>query len=57
MPQVMRRLAVSSTNAAAQYKPHLIVEQLSTLLPMLYAETQVKKELIREYQMGPFIGV
>jgi hypothetical protein len=54
--QVVRRLAVSSTNAAGQYKPYLIVNQLSSLMPMIYAETQVKPELIREYQMGPFVG-
>ncbi|KAG7530369.1 hypothetical protein FFLO_05085 [Filobasidium floriforme] len=52
---VVRRLAVSSTNAAAQYKPQLIINQLASLMPMLYAETEVKKELIREYQMGPFV--
>jgi hypothetical protein len=55
--QVVRRLAVSSTNAAAQYKPQLIINQLASLMPMLYAETEVKKELIREYQMGPFVGM
>lgn len=51
---IVRRLAVSSTNAAGQYKPYLIMNHLPTLLPMIYAETEVKQELIREYQMGPF---
>ncbi|KAJ9101119.1 hypothetical protein QFC21_003337 [Naganishia friedmannii] len=52
---VVRRLAVSSVNAAAQNKPHLVQDQLPTLLPGLLKETVPRKELIREYQMGPWV--
>lgn len=51
---VVRRLSVASLNAALQHKPHLIVDKLGTVQPWLYAETEVKKELQREVQMGPW---
>lgn len=47
---------MSSVNAAAQNKPHLVQEQLPSLLPGLLKETVPRKELIREYQMGPWVG-
>ncbi|TXT05004.1 hypothetical protein VHUM_03824 [Vanrija humicola] len=51
---VVRRLSVASLNAALQHQPHLIVDKLGTVQPWLYAETEVKKELQREVQMGPW---
>lgn len=51
---VVRRLAVAALNAAAQNKPYLVVDKLSTLQPHLYRETEIKPELQREVQMGPF---
>lgn len=50
----MRKVSLGSLNAAAQHKPQLIREHLGTLLPLLYGETEVKKELIRVVQMGPW---
>lgn len=53
---VVRRLAVAALNAAAQSRPHLIIDKLSAIQPWLYSETEVKKELQREVQMGPWKG-
>ncbi|KAL8293671.1 hypothetical protein RQP46_000372 [Phenoliferia psychrophenolica] len=50
----VRRLALSSLNSAAHNKPHLLREQLSTLLPELYSQTVVDESLIRIVEMGPF---
>ncbi|KAG8930309.1 hypothetical protein FRC03_000633 [Tulasnella sp. 419] len=50
----VRRLSLSSLNAAARNKPNLIREHLSALMPLLYAETAQKKELIRIVEMGPW---
>jgi cullin-associated NEDD8-dissociated protein 1 len=41
-------------NSAAHNKPHLIRDSLSELLPLLYEETNVREELIRIVEMGPF---
>uniref|UniRef100_A0AAY4ENY9 TATA-binding protein interacting (TIP20) domain-containing protein n=1 Tax=Denticeps clupeoides TaxID=299321 RepID=A0AAY4ENY9_9TELE len=41
-------------NSAAHNKPSLIRDLLDTVLPHLYNETKVRKELIREVEMGPF---
>ncbi|WVQ93760.1 hypothetical protein IAU59_000837 [Kwoniella sp. CBS 9459] len=51
---IVRRLALASLNSAIQNKPHLIVDKLGVLQPLLYEETHVKKELQREVTMGPF---
>ena len=52
--QTVRRLSLSSLNAAARNKPHLIKDHLPTLLPLLYGETVMKEELIRIVIMGPW---
>lgn len=52
--QIVRRLSLASLNAAIQHKPHLVIDRLATLQPLLFQETVVKKELQREVQMGPF---
>jgi len=54
-PQLeVRRVALVALNSAAHNKPSLVRDLLDTLLPKLYTETQVRKELIREVEMGPF---
>ncbi|XP_071441523.1 cullin-associated NEDD8-dissociated protein 1 [Hetaerina americana] len=50
----VRRVALVAFNSAAHNKPSLVRDLLDTVLPRLYAETKVRKELIREVEMGPF---
>lgn len=50
----VRRVALVAFNSAAHNKPSLIRDLLSSILPNLYQETKVRKELIREVEMGPF---
>lgn len=50
----VRRVALVAFNSAAHNKPSLIRDLLGEILPHLYEETVVKKDLIREVQMGPF---
>ncbi|XP_039224389.1 cullin-associated NEDD8-dissociated protein 1-like isoform X2 [Crotalus tigris] len=50
----VRRIALAMFNSAAHNKPSLIRDQLSTVLPHLYNETKIRRELIREVEMGPF---
>lgn len=49
-----RRLALTTFNSAMHNKPDIIVPALDQLLPMAMKETEIKPELIREVQMGPF---
>lgn len=44
----VRRVALAMFNSAAHNKPSLIRDLLNTLLPSLYNETKVRRELIRE---------
>ncbi|XP_045537581.1 cullin-associated NEDD8-dissociated protein 1 [Papilio machaon] len=50
----VRRVALVAFNSAAHNKPSLVRDLLPALLPTIYEETKVKKELIREVEMGPF---
>ncbi|KAH0899429.1 hypothetical protein HID58_048997, partial [Brassica napus] len=50
----VRRAAVSALSTFAHYKPNLIKGLLSELLPLLYDQTVIKKELIRTVDLGPF---
>ncbi|GBP29292.1 Cullin-associated NEDD8-dissociated protein 1 [Eumeta japonica] len=50
----VRRVALVAFNSAAHNKPSLIRDLLPDVLPTIYSETKVKKELIREVEMGPF---
>nr|XP_027323861.2 cullin-associated NEDD8-dissociated protein 1-like isoform X1 [Anas platyrhynchos] len=50
----VRRVALAMFNSAAHNKPSLIRELLNAVLPSLYSETKVRRELIREVEMGPF---
>lgn len=50
----VRRVALVAFNSAAHNKPSLVRDLLDSILPQLYNETKVRKELIREVEMGPF---
>ncbi|KAJ6648464.1 Cullin-associated NEDD8-dissociated protein 1 [Pseudolycoriella hygida] len=50
----VRRVALVAFNSAVHNKPSLVRDLLPELLPKLYSETKIKKELIREVEMGPF---
>ncbi|XP_030356587.1 cullin-associated NEDD8-dissociated protein 1-like isoform X3 [Strigops habroptila] len=50
----VRRVALALFNSAAHNKPSLIRDLLPAVLPSLYNETKVRRELIREVEMGPF---
>lgn len=50
----VRRVALVAFNSAAHNKPSLIRDLLDTILPQLYGETIIKRDLIREVEMGPF---
>ncbi|CAN9512592.1 unnamed protein product [Ophioblennius macclurei] len=50
----VRRVALVMFNSAAHNKPSLIRGLLGRVLPHLYKETQIRKDLIREVEMGPF---
>ncbi|NXT32037.1 CAND1 protein, partial [Pelecanoides urinatrix] len=50
----VRRVALALFNSAAHNKPSLIRDLLNAVLPSLYNETKVRRELIREVEMGPF---
>lgn len=47
-------MSLASLNAAIQNKPHLIIDKLNALQPLLYQETVVREELRRVVQMGPW---
>ncbi|KAI9840396.1 MAG: hypothetical protein M1837_001654 [Sclerophora amabilis] len=49
-----RRLALTTLNSAVHNKPALILPHLSQLLPLVIEESEIKQDLIREVQMGPF---
>ncbi|KAJ8113598.1 hypothetical protein ONZ43_g5120 [Nemania bipapillata] len=50
----IRRLGMTTLNSATHNKPELILPHLGELIPYVMAESTIKKELIREVQMGPF---
>ncbi|XP_044156534.1 cullin-associated NEDD8-dissociated protein 1-like isoform X1 [Bufo gargarizans] len=50
----VRRVTLVMFNSAAHNKPSLVRKLLSRVLPPVYEETKVRKELIREVEMGPF---
>ena len=50
----IRRLGMTTLNSATHSKPELIFPHLGDLMPFVIAESTIKKELIREVQMGPF---
>ncbi|KAI2798678.1 Cullin-associated NEDD8-dissociated protein 1 [Blomia tropicalis] len=50
----VRRVALNTFNSTIHNKPTLVRDSLETILPLLYKETKVKAELVREVEMGPF---
>jgi cullin-associated NEDD8-dissociated protein 1 len=48
------RLALTTLNSAIHNKMKIILPHLKELLPAVVGDTQIKPELIREVQMGPF---
>jgi cullin-associated NEDD8-dissociated protein 1 len=48
------RLALTTLNSAIHNKMEIIHPHLSELLPAVIGDTQIKPELVREVQMGPF---
>jgi cullin-associated NEDD8-dissociated protein 1 len=50
----VRRAALLTLNYAAHHKPKTIRDVLPKYLPALYNETKIKRELIREVDLGPF---
>lgn len=50
----IRRLGMTTLNSAIHNKPDLILPHLGELIPFVMTESVIKKELIREVQMGPF---
>ncbi|KAL2830542.1 armadillo-type protein [Aspergillus cavernicola] len=48
------RLALTTLNSAIHNKMALVLPHLGELLPAVLGDTQIKPELIREVQMGPF---
>ncbi|XP_074330491.1 cullin-associated NEDD8-dissociated protein 1 [Apium graveolens] len=50
----VRRAAVLALSTAAHNKPNLVKGLLPELLPLLYDQTMIKKELIRTVDLGPF---
>jgi len=50
----VKKAAIMTINSASHNKPRWVKELLPTLLPSLYRETAVRRELIREIEMGPF---
>lgn len=50
----VRRGALLVLNCLAHNRPRSIREQLPILLPMLYAETSKRSELVHQVDLGPF---
>jgi cullin-associated NEDD8-dissociated protein 1 len=50
----VRKASLSALNAAAHSKPNMIRPHLSEVLRLIYAETNVRSELIIVVEMGPF---
>ena len=50
----MRKAALLVLNSVAHNKPAAVREQLPELMPMLFAETRKKAELIHQVDLGPF---
>ncbi|EFJ52089.1 hypothetical protein VOLCADRAFT_79240 [Volvox carteri f. nagariensis] len=50
----VRRSAVVALSGCAHAKPGLVVGDLAQLLPLLYAQTAVREDMIRTVDLGPF---
>jgi cullin-associated NEDD8-dissociated protein 1 len=49
-----RRLAVTTLNSAIHNKSGVVVPELGQILPVVLADTHIKKELLRQVSFGPF---
>ncbi|XP_016065390.1 PREDICTED: cullin-associated NEDD8-dissociated protein 2 isoform X2 [Miniopterus natalensis] len=50
----VRRATLTFFNSAVHNKPSLVRDLLGDILPLLYQETKIRRDLIREVEMGPF---
>nr|KAF6334923.1 putative cullin associated and neddylation dissociated 2 (putative) [Pipistrellus kuhlii] len=50
----VRRATLTFFNSAVHNKPSLVQDLLNDILPLLYRETKIRRDLIREVEMGPF---
>ncbi|KAM5130126.1 cullin-associated NEDD8-dissociated protein 2 [Callospermophilus lateralis] len=50
----VRRATLAFFNSAVHNKPSLVRDLLQDILPLLYQETKIRRDLIREVEMGPF---
>ncbi|KAM6216148.1 cullin-associated NEDD8-dissociated protein 2 [Rhynchocyon petersi] len=50
----VRKATLAFFNSAVHNKPSLVRDRLDNILPLLYQETKVRRDLIREVEMGPF---
>ncbi|KAB0360711.1 hypothetical protein FD754_004867 [Muntiacus muntjak] len=50
----VRRATLAFFNSAVHNKPSLVRDLLDDILPFLYQETKIRRDLIREVEMGPF---
>lgn len=50
----IRRHALSTFNSASHNKPELVLGHCNQLIPYVMRETNIRPELVREVQMGPF---
>ncbi|CAK6435576.1 unnamed protein product [Pipistrellus nathusii] len=50
----VRRATLTFFNSAVHNKPSLVRDLLNDILPLLYRETKIRRDLIREVEMGPF---
>ncbi|XP_077930999.1 cullin-associated NEDD8-dissociated protein 2 [Halichoerus grypus] len=50
----VRRATLAFFNSAVHNKPSLVRDLLDDILPLLYQETKIRRDLIREVEMGPF---
>jgi cullin-associated NEDD8-dissociated protein 1 len=50
----VRKAVMLSLNYVAHHKPKIIRDVLGKYLPNLYGESKIKKELIKEVDLGPF---
>ncbi|KAG3295140.1 putative cullin associated and neddylation dissociated 2 (putative) [Ictidomys tridecemlineatus] len=51
----VRRATLTFFNSAVHNKPSLVRDLLQDILPLLYQETKIRRDLIREVEMGPFM--
>jgi len=51
---VVRKAALLSLNFTAHLKPQVVRERLPKVLPDVFAQTVIRKELIKEVEVGPF---